>query len=447
MSPDLANSSKYREILDSIERIRIIDTHEHIGDRGLGREEDAVYSLDYLYCTPYISNRLISSGLDPAVFQTRMADPDRFRQVILDNLDSIRATCQYQNLARGFLDLYEFPEDKLTLDTWEDLNSRILKAYEQGYRGWCRTVFQRAQIAVALKNVHLPYYTRFVPSLSEKDRVLEERLFYTLPHFDWVLFGYEREKDRTKVLVPTQESLGFYPKNFDEYLELVARFVTAAKGYGAVGLKATAAYFRLLDFAIVRRSDARQVYEKNPNRLSPEEEKTFQDYLMMEVVRLAGENELPIHFHTGAIFGTKMNLSGLAPSKVCRLLSWPEARNTTFVLLHGGIPYTSEMTAMVKTFPNAMVDYSDVGMVSYDTLKRCLHEWIECVPSNKIVQGGDALNIEQCYGVIVRQKEALAEVLAEKVEARQLSMRLARKIAQQILRENPKRIFKIPETG
>jgi hypothetical protein len=101
---------------------------------------------------------------------------------------------------------------------------------------------------------------------------------------------------------------------------------------------------------------------------------------------------------------------------------------------------------MVKTFPNVMLDYADVGMVSYDTLKRCLHEWIECVPSNKIVQGGDALNIEQCYGVTIGQKEALAEVLAEKVEMHQLSMRLARKVAQLILLENPKRIFKISET-
>ena len=440
------DSSIYREISESIDQIGVIDTHEHIGDRGLGAEEQAEYCLDYLYCTPYISNRLISSGVDPAVFQTRSTDPERFRRTILDNLDSIRATCQYQNLTRGFLDLYQFPEDTLTDETWEDLNGRITKAYANGYRSWCRTVFQRAHISVALKNTHLPYYTEFVPGLAEKNRKLEKQLFYTLPAFDWALFGYEREGDCTGVLAATQKALGFFPKSFEEYLELAARFVAAAKQYGAVGLKCTAAYFRLLDFSVVRRSDAQKVYEKNPERLTPAEEKTFQDYIMMEIVRLAGEYNLPIHVHTGAIFGTEMILAGLAPSNLCRLLSWPEARKTTFVLLHGGIPYTGEMTVIAKAFPNVMLDYSDVGMVSYDTLKRCLHEWLECVPSNKIVQGGDALNIEQCYGVIVRQKEALAEVLAEKVDHRQLPKRLALSIAQQILLENPKRIFRIPET-
>ncbi len=429
------------ELLETIAQIRLIDTHEHIGDRGLGAEEHVSYNLDTLYASPYIANRLVSAGVDSAVFANREKEPEAFRRAVVDNLDLVRATCQHHNMARALLDLYDFDEEQLNLETWDALDERVRKAYEGGYRRWCAEVFERANIELALKNTHMPYYTTFLPGLPPEERNLEEKLFGSLPAFDWALFGYEREKDRTNILSVTQEALGLFPETFDQYLQLVEEFVAAAKRYGAVGLKCTAAYFRSLDFDIAAEDDARAAYHSKPDELSQKHAKAFQDFIMQYIVRLAGEHDLPIHVHTGAIFGTEMDLAGLAPSNMCALLSWPEGRRTTFVLLHGGYPYTSEMTAIVKTFPNVFLDVADVGMVGMGVFKRCLHEWLECVPSNKIVQGGDGLNIEHCYGAITRQKEALAEVLAEKVRWGQASMRLAKKIAYRILRGNPREVF------
>ena len=432
-------------ILSYAEQIPMVDTHEHIGDRGLGAEEKNTYDLDYLFCTPYISNRLVSAGVDPGVFSGRRNEPERFRRLIASNLDLVRGTCQYQNFARALADLYGFAEESLGLATWEDLNARIVAAYASGHRTWCREVFRRANIDRALKNTHLPYYTDFLPSLGDEERTHERRLFDTLPAFDWALFGYEREHDRTGLLQRTQAALGMDPRTLDDYLDLVRAFVAAAKDHGAVGLKCTAAYFRLLDFDIVEEADARPVYDKKPQDVTPEQAKAFQDFVMQEIVRSAGEHHLPIHVHTGAIFGTKMDLAGLAPSNLCRLLSWSGAEKTSFVLLHGGFPYTGEITVLAKTFPNVYLDYADIGMISIDTLKRCLHEWLECVPINKIVQGGDALNIEQCYGVMVRQREALAEVLAEKVGGGRVSFRLAKVIVERILSRNARELFRLDQ--
>ena len=438
---DMSDLPSYAHLLAWIEQIPIIDTHEHIGDRGLGAEEDTVFCLGQLLCTPYLSNRLVSAGVPASVFARRDDDPQTFRRTIVDNLDLVRATCQYQNFARALDDLHQFPEQELTLATWEDLDKRVVQAYSRGYRAWCAQAFQSAHIQVALKNTHLPYYTRFLPGLDADRRAQERKLFHSLPAFDWVLFGYERENERTRVLKPTQAAMDSDPANFDEYLDMVWRFVLLAKRHGAVGLKCTAAYFRMLDFQISTREEAHRTYDAKPGQITAAQAKAFQDYLMQQVILAAAEHNLPIHIHTGAIFGTSMELAGLAPSKLCTILSWPEAAAATIVLLHGGFPYTGEMSTIAKTFPNVCLDYSDVGMVSLETLRRCLHEWIECVPSNKIMQGGDALNIEQCYGVTVRQREALAQVLAEKTESGQITLPLAKSIARRILHDNAKEIF------
>jgi predicted TIM-barrel fold metal-dependent hydrolase len=421
----------------------LIDTHEHIGDRGLGNEENTLWDLDTLMASPYISQRLISAGVDSAVFSNRADDPERFRRAVVENLDLVRATCQHHSMARAFADLYGFDEEELTLDTWDALDQRVRSAYAGGYRKWCAEVFRRANIELALKNTHMPYYTTFVPGLAVEDRDLEQRLFRSLPAFDWVLFGYEREKERTNLLVPTEQALGMHAETFDEYLALVAQFVAAVKRHGAVGLKCTAAYFRSLDFDISTEQSAHRAYNRKSDDLSPAEAKAFQDFLMQYVVRLAAEHELPIHVHTGEIFGTEMDLAGLAPSRLCPLLSWPEARRTTFVLLHGGYPYIGEITAIAKTFPNVFVDVADVGMTAMSVFRSALHEWLEAVPSNKILMGGDGLNIEHCYGVMVRQREALAEVLAEKLAWGHVSLRLAKLLAYRILRGNAREVFRL----
>lgn len=429
------------ELREAIAQIRLIDTHEHIGDRGLGAEEHVSYNLDTLYASPYISNRLVSADVDSAVFANRTKEPEAFRRAVVENLDLVRATCQHHNMARALIDLYDFDEEQLDLETWPALDERVRQAYAGGYRRWCAEVFERANIELALKNTHMPYYTAFLPGLPPEERALEEKLFGSLPALDWALFGYEREKDRTSILAVTQEALGIFPETFDQYLQLVEEFVVAAKRYGAVGVKCTAAYFRSLDFDIAAEDDARAAYNSKPDELSPGEAKAFQDFIMQYIVRLAGEHDMPIHVHTGAIFGTEMDLAGLAPSKMCTLLSWPESRRTTFVLLHGGFPYTGEAAAIAKTFPNVFLDAADLGMVGMGALKRCLHEWIEYVPSNKIMQGGDGLNIEHCYGAMMRQKDAVAEVLAEKVRWGQISSRLAKKIAYRVLRGNAREVF------
>ena len=68
--------------------------------------------------------------------------------------------------------------------------------------------------------------------------------------------------------------------------------------------------------------------------------------------------------------------------------------------------------------------------------KRAFHEWLEVVPSSRIIWGGDDTSAEGIYGETELTRRCLAEVLTEKVERGDLAEQDARQIGKNILRDN-----------
>ena len=54
--------------------------------------------------------------------------------------------------------------------------------------------------------------------------------------------------------------------------------------------------------------------------------------------------------------------------------------------------------------------------LSYATAKRAFHEWLDVMPSNRIMWGADANHGEGIYGATEMTRRCLAEVLAERVD-------------------------------
>jgi hypothetical protein len=79
--------------------------------------------------------------------------------------------------------------------------------------------------------------------------------------------------------------------------------------------------------------------------------------------------------------------------------------------------------------------------LSYSTAKRAFHEWLEAVPSNKIMWGADCNHAEGIYGATEFTRRCLAEVLAEKVDRGDLHEEHALRIGRQILRDNALALF------
>ncbi len=71
------------------------------------------------------------------------------------------------------------------------------------------------------------------------------------------------------------------------------------------------------------------------------------------------------------------------------VLEDPGLRKTRFVMLHGGWPFTREITALLER-PNAYLDFSSQDLLLPPaTLAISIREWLEWVPE-KVLFGSDA---------------------------------------------------------
>jgi hypothetical protein len=68
--------------------------------------------------------------------------------------------------------------------------------------------------------------------------------------------------------------------------------------------------------------------------------------------------------------------------------------------------------------------------------RQAMHEWLEVVPSDRLLWGADLYNAETIYAATVLTRAVIAEVLAEKVHRGDLRETDALRIGRQILREN-----------
>lgn len=97
---------------------------------------------------------------------------------------------------------------------------------------------------------------------------------------------------------------------------------------------------------------------------------------------------------------------------------------------------------MLMRFPrNVWIDSNWLPTVSYNVAKRAYHEWLDEVPANRIMWGTDTLHAEGLYGAAVFTRQCSAEVLAERIDRGEVSEEDARRIGQQVLRENALEAF------
>ncbi|MGH2371761.1 MAG: hypothetical protein ACRDI2_26615, partial [Chloroflexota bacterium] len=117
---------------------------------------------------------------------------------------------------------------------------------------------------------------------------------------------------------------------------------------------------------------------------------------------------------------------------------------TRFDLFHGGYPYGGELATIGKNFPNAHVNACWLAIIAPTVLRRQLHEWLDTVPHNKIQAfGGDYRYPELAYAHGLMARAAVADVLAERVEAGYLAEHDAPVLARRLLAENGLALFKI----
>ncbi len=421
---DIKETDLYRRIKAALDAVPAIDTHDHLRPFAEipGRHatpSGTGMSLWSIWATSYFPglHRLTPWG-EGMTFE-------QWWEQAQHDFDHARATSFYRYLLPAFRDLYGVDFDTITPEQARRLNERIFANYQ--HDAWLvEVVTERANIELMLID---PYWARlkFERAWPFAVQVLNVNTLIQGSH----PARFANPLDSPYVFA---ERAGLPAASFDDYLAVVEEIFKHAVAADAVCLKTTLAYERTLDFRRTPREEAAAAYGTPPGEISPAAQRAFEDFMVWHIASLSAEYELPFQIHTG-----HGRVQGSNPLLLADLI---EANpRTRFVLFHGGFPWVGETGIMAMRYRNVYIDSCWLPTLSYSTARRAYQEWLECVPSDRIMWGADTVQAEGIYAATEFTRQCLAEALAEKVARHELLEQHALQIGRQILRENALALF------
>jgi predicted TIM-barrel fold metal-dependent hydrolase len=241
------------------------------------------------------------------------------------------------------------------------------------------------------------------------------------------------------------------PSTLGEYLaKVVDRTLERHKRRGAVAVKFEAAYLRSLDFDDVPRATAEAVYARGRTGAIPDADyKKLQDYIFRHIAAEAGRLGLAVHLHVAWGAGGYFDIAGTNPLLLESVFNDPRLHNTNFVMLHGGWPFTREITALL-TKPNVYADFSAQTLMNYPrAVSQVLREWLEFAP-DKVLFGTDAYPYSEESGweqsgwiAMQTTRQALGLALTEMVNDGEITRERAVELAHMVLHDSAAKLYSL----
>jgi hypothetical protein len=343
--------------------------------------------------------------------------------------------------------LFDYPYSDMSQEHMRWLQERSSAAEKAGGTGYWDRILDQCGIESSVANrVAMASY-------------LNPKRFRWVFFADSFLFPFDNkvviaENPDEGVYIPLQEKvlrrymqqadLSDLPTSFDAYLAFISRILEENQKKGGIAEKFEIGYFRSLYFADPPRQAAIGVYQKyhSGGVPTPEEYKTFQDYVFRYLVTEGGRLRLPVHIHTAVGEGDYFSLRKGDVLNLENIVKDPRYLSTTFVLIHGGYPYFREVI-WLASMKNVYIDSSEIETLVYPSeLKNVLRFWLETYP-DKITFGTDAypysaaLGSEETYWLgVYSARDALAAALAEMVASNEITEDKALEIARGYLHDN-----------
>ncbi len=172
-------------------------------------------------------------------------------------------------------------------------------------------------------------------------------------------------------------------------------------------------------------------------------DKAFLDYFLLIALAWCAAERFPIQFHTG--FGdTDVSLLTGNPLQLRRVLQDGQFREAPLVLLHAGYPFVRELSYLASVYPNV---YLDLGLAipfaatEFDDIVR---QALALAPSTRVLYSSDGFTIpEHFWFAAVHGRRALGTVLGELIERNMIGREDAADMADQILRSNARRLYRL----
>jgi len=422
---DTKQTATYKRVKAHLDLVPAIDTHDHLWpfetlpgyvetERGHGMNLAGLWRNSYY------------TWFNPLTAWKAGGKFDDWWTKAKSDFASARATSFYRYQLPAFQDLYGVDFDNITDDQARTLNDRIFENYRD--QKWLyHVVTERANIELMFND---PYWARFKFTTCYPFEVLVFNVTTLVRGFSSTEFNNPWD---SPYRFATDNGLEI--KTLEDYLAVLDRLFQKAKSAGAVCLKTTLAYERTLDFANVPKERAEKSFGRARAQLTPEERKDFEDFIMWRLVELSAKYELPFQIHTG-----QARVQGSNPMLLVDLIA--ANPKTKFILFHGGFPWVGETgVILMRHSSHVWIDSVWLPTLSYTMAKRAFHEWLEVMPSDRIMWGADCNHAEGIYGATEFTRRSLAEVLAEKIDRGELKEDHALRIGRQILRDNALALF------
>ncbi len=440
-------SELQERILAEVEKISIVNTHEHT----MPESDRADHALDFsLLFGHYSSSDLVSAGMPPRLLEAARLPMYRYRMLansrtklartvpeperedlsleerwraVKPYWEAIRNTAYARGVLIAARDI--FGVDDLNDDTYQELSQAIADTRRPG---WYRYVLKElAGIEASIIDIQT----------TDVDR----ELFLPAVRLDHYLAVGSRAD-----LGDLEAESGIAIHSLDDLVRAMETTLQVHVSNGAVAVKNGLAYRRTLRYDKVTHHEAEVAFNRIAQHLgegpSWAEAKPLQDYMMHQEIRAAIQADLPIQIHTGLQEGNENIITNSNPTHLVNLFI--EYREAKFDLFHGGYPYMSEFATLAKNFPNVYPDLVWVHLISPEIGRRQLHELIETVPGNKILAfGGDCVSVELSYAHSKMARRVVARVLADEVEDGYMSEAEALALTRKILHDNAARLFNV----
>jgi hypothetical protein len=431
------------EVALAIDEILLVDSHEHLGlsgDVGVPDRETAPAERDWVegewdilrdLFGNYVAADLVVAGANPDTVQ-RLVDPSagdiesRFSQVE-SVWEAVRHTGYGEGVRLIAAEVYGL--DKLTLEGLERAQARLEELRRPG------EMLRLLRETARLDHVQIDGNTW----ACEADVAEPDFYLHDLSWWDFCNGEIKSEAilRQTGIEVRTIQDL-------QEAMATVFRLFSPC----AIAVKSQHAYNRTLEWKERSESEAGRALGVvlAGEGVDDETRLVLGDWCWARGVELAVEHDLPFKLHTGYYSRwSRMPVDRIRAGNLCELLRrYPDAR---FVLMHTAYPYTDELIAIAKHYPNVWVDMCWAWSIDPHGTLEFFRRFLHAVPANKLFAfGGDTFSPTNTFAYSIQARRWLTRALEKEVAEGDLTCEQAIRIAHRIMHENQYACFDIEGT-
>lgn len=413
-----------------INQTRLVDTHEHLGKEHHWVEEGPDILQDLF--GNYVPADLKTAGASPDALEALMDAENLDLAARFEGIRPAWEAAQFTGYGEAVRLIASecYGIEELCTDSLATAGTRLKELRQPGQR------YRLLEESAGLDHIQTDDFCwPCVPDTSGPQ--------FFLYDLSWAEFC------NGKIDVPgILEETGVEVKDLTSLREGMTGLFTKYAGC-AIAVKAQHAYNRTLNWAARSDEDAEKALERTLriNDGGPlADQLCLGDWCWARGVELAIDHNLPFKIHTGYYAGNdRMPVDRIKAGNLCALLAtYPKAR---FVLMHIAYPYSHELIALAKHYPNVWVDlcwsWSIDPFSSADFVRRFIHT----VPINKLFGfGGDTRWPTSALAYTVQMRRWFARALQDEVSEGLLTEPQAITIASRLMHDNAYDCFDIAGT-